>query len=184
MKTNKCCVEYLSSCIPLQVTTDYSADQYVGSISVICPCCKALKYRNKTFGLCWTSSKVKLVSLDPLPEPFCSLVFVTRTDSTHLLTKIKKYNSCFQMTLFGAINVVWDNFKYIYKEVTKKSDMAVFGVGADNFTDEVIQYQMDRTFAVRYNIMHFYLVETQLFSNIKQLTKSLWLSNKYKINNF
>lgn len=110
------------------VTIDYSADQSVaiGSMSVVCPHCKALKYRNETHGLCCASGKVKLAPLVPPPEPLRSLVSGTGTDSTHFLTQIQKYNSCFQMTSFGATNVVRDNFMPTFKVIATQSSFTPF----------------------------------------------------------
>lgn len=84
---------------------DYSADQAVaiGSMSVICPHCKALKYRNETPGLCCASRKVKLAPLVPPPEPLHSLVSGTGTDSTHFFEK----NPAIQQLLPN--DIVWRN---------------------------------------------------------------------------
>lgn len=98
-------------------TIDYSADRSVmiGSMSKKCQHCKALKFANETPGLCCANGKVKLPVLNPPPEPLRSLMSGTGSQSTHFLTNIQKYNSCFQMTSFGATNVIRDNFMPTYK---------------------------------------------------------------------
>lgn len=104
-------------------TIDYSADHSVaiGWMSVVCPHCKALKYRNETPGVCCASHKVKLIPLIPPPEPLRSLLSGTGAHSKHLLTQIQNYNNCFQMTSFGATNVVRDNFMPTFKVIAIQS---------------------------------------------------------------
>ncbi|XP_050064304.1 uncharacterized protein LOC126555410 [Aphis gossypii] len=80
-----------------------------------CSHCKALKYKNEANGLCCANGKVKLIPLDPPPEPLYSLVSGIGTDSIHFLTNIQQYNNCFQMTSFGATNVVRENFMPTFK---------------------------------------------------------------------
>lgn len=96
---------------------DYSGDQSVtiGSMSTVCPHCKAFKYRNETPGLCCANGKVKLSPLIPPPEPLRSLVSGYGAESKHFLKEIQNYNNCFQMTSFGATNVVRENFMPTFK---------------------------------------------------------------------
>ncbi|XP_050065299.1 uncharacterized protein LOC126554253, partial [Aphis gossypii] len=61
------------------------------------------------------NGKVKLIPLDPPPEPLQSLVSGIGTDSIHFLANIQQYNNCFQMTSFGATNVVRENFMPTFK---------------------------------------------------------------------
>lgn len=99
------------------VSIDYSNYQCVviGSMNSVCSHCKALKYKNEANGLCCANGKVKLIPLDPPPEPLYSLVSGIGTDSIHFLTHIQQYNNCFQMTSFGATNVVRENFMPTFK---------------------------------------------------------------------
>ncbi|CAF4946666.1 unnamed protein product [Pieris macdunnoughi] len=99
------------------VSIDYSNYQCVviGSMNSVCSHCKALKYKNEANGLCCANGKVKLIPLDPPPEPLYSLVSGIGTDSIHFLTHIQQYNNCFQMTSFGARNVVRENFMPTFK---------------------------------------------------------------------
>uniref|UniRef100_A0A1I8NL57 Helitron helicase-like domain-containing protein n=1 Tax=Musca domestica TaxID=7370 RepID=A0A1I8NL57_MUSDO len=98
-------------------TIDYSADQSVAivPISVLCPHCNALRYKNETPGMCCASGKVKLTPLTPPPDALNSLLSGSGRDSKHFLAHIQKYNNCFQMTSFGATNVIRDIFMTIFK---------------------------------------------------------------------
>ncbi|XP_076273144.1 uncharacterized protein LOC143204483 [Rhynchophorus ferrugineus] len=87
----------------------------IGSMNLVCSHCKALKYKNEANGLCCANGKVKLIQLDPPPEPLYSLVSGIGTDSIHFLTHIQQYNNCFQMTSFGATNAVRENFMPTFK---------------------------------------------------------------------
>ncbi|XP_076258517.1 uncharacterized protein LOC143195346 isoform X2 [Rhynchophorus ferrugineus] len=84
-------------------------------MNLVCSHCKALKYKNDANGLCCANGKVKLIQLDPPPEPLYSLVSGIGTDSIHFLTHIQQYNNCFQMTSFGATNAVRENFMPTFK---------------------------------------------------------------------
>lgn len=78
----------------------------IGAMSVECVHCSALKFPGETPGFCCSKGQIKLPTLKPPPEPLQSLVTGTHPDSTHFLAKIRKYNSCFQMTSFGATREV------------------------------------------------------------------------------
>lgn len=110
-------VSYIRAAFRYDSTIDYSADNNVmiGSMGVVCPHCKALKFRNESPGLCCASGKIKLAPLNSPPEPLNSLVLGSGIHSTHFLTNIQKYNACFQMTSFGATNIVRDNFMPTFK---------------------------------------------------------------------
>lgn len=56
-------------------------------------------------GICCASGKVKLQPLIDPPEPLSSYVSGENAISRHFLLNIRKYNSIFQMTSFGA-NIV------------------------------------------------------------------------------
>lgn len=99
------------------VAIDYSSEQIVaiGLMNIVCPHCKALKFKNEAPGLCCASGQVKLTPLVPPPEPLHSLVSGIGPDSNHFLTQIQQYNNCFQMTSFGATKVIRDNFMPTFK---------------------------------------------------------------------
>jgi hypothetical protein len=78
----------------------------------------ALKYSGESTGLCCAGGKVKLPQLVPPPDPLRSLVSGMGSDSNHFLANIQKYNSCFQMTSFGATHIVQNNFMPTFKVIT------------------------------------------------------------------
>lgn len=96
---------------------DYShhAKVIIGNMNKGCGHCGALKFKNETPGMCCSNGKVKLPALNLPPEPLSTLVSGTTSESKHFLTNIRKYNSCFQMTSFGATNIVRDNFMPTFK---------------------------------------------------------------------
>ena len=68
----------------------YCADTSVkiGEMATICQCCKALKYRGESTGLCCPGGKVKWPQLVPPPDPLRSLVSGMGSDSKHLLANM------------------------------------------------------------------------------------------------
>lgn len=87
----------------------------VESMNKVCTHCKALKLKNEAPGICCLNGKVKLPVLNAPPEPLFSLVAGTTTQSKHFLNNIRNYNTCFQMTSFGATNVITDNYMPTFK---------------------------------------------------------------------
>ncbi len=83
---------------------DYSLSRHVliGSMNYVCPYCKALKFIGECKGMCCAAGKIKLSQLIEPPEPLKTLLAGYTADSIHFLSNIRKYNSCFQMTSFGA----------------------------------------------------------------------------------
>lgn len=65
--------------------------------------------------MCCSAGKVKLPPFEPLPVPLNSLVMVNHPDHIHFLKRIRQYNGCFQMTSFGAKQVVEDGFMPTFK---------------------------------------------------------------------
>ena len=96
---------------------DYSLSRCVqiGTMSKICPYCKALKFNGETMGMCCASGKVKLPQLAAPPEPLKTLLTGTTSESKRFLSNIRKYNSCFQMTSFGAQIENQDQFMPTFK---------------------------------------------------------------------
>jgi hypothetical protein len=68
----------------------------------VCPYCNALKFPGETKGMCCAGGKIKLPRLQEPPEPLQTLLAGNIAESKHFLPNIRKYNSCFQMTSFGA----------------------------------------------------------------------------------
>ncbi|GFY26356.1 uncharacterized protein TNCV_25531 [Trichonephila clavipes] len=91
---------------------DYSLHQNVviGKMDKICMYCSELKFKNETRGMCCASGKVKLPELHSPPEPLSTFLSGVTRVSKHFLENIRKYNSCFQMTSFGATNIVRENY--------------------------------------------------------------------------
>ncbi|UYV81485.1 hypothetical protein LAZ67_20001335 [Cordylochernes scorpioides] len=69
-----------------------------------CRFCGTLRWKDESSGMCCSNGKVCLPLIDLPPEPLRSLLSGENSDSVHLLRNIRKYNSCFQMTSFGAEN--------------------------------------------------------------------------------
>ena len=66
--------------------------------------------------MCCASGKVKLTLLAAPPEPLKTLLTETTSESKHFfLSQIRKYNSCFQMTSFGAQIENQDQFMPTFK---------------------------------------------------------------------
>ena len=82
-------------------------------MSKICPYCKALKFNGETMGMCCASGKVKLPLMAAPLEPLKTFLTGSTSESKRFLSKIRKYNSCFQMTSFGAQIESLDQF-YVY----------------------------------------------------------------------
>ncbi|XP_061395554.1 uncharacterized protein LOC133331174, partial [Musca vetustissima] len=91
---------------------DYGSHELIaiGSMNNVCRHCNAYKYKHETPGMCCSNGKIVLPQLLPPPQPLLSLMTGSHLDSQHFLSNIRKYNSAFQMTSFGATNVIRENF--------------------------------------------------------------------------
>ncbi|UYV75784.1 hypothetical protein LAZ67_13001346 [Cordylochernes scorpioides] len=76
----------------------------LGMMDTTCRFCGALRCKDESSGMCCLNGKVRLPLIDLPPEPLRSLLSGENSDSVHFLRNIRKYNSCFQMTSFGAEN--------------------------------------------------------------------------------
>ena len=99
------------------VNYDYSLHPSVdiGKMDKVCGHCGARKFNNETPGMCCANGKVRLPTLHPPPEPLLSLLSGNSADSKHFLQNIRKYNSAFQMTSFGADKVFQDQYMPTFK---------------------------------------------------------------------
>lgn len=99
---------------------DYSLHKFVviGEMDKVCQYCNAFKFATETPGMCCASGKVRLQELQYPPEPLATLLSGTTRESKHFLDNIQMYNSCFQMTSFGATNVIKDNFMPTFKVIS------------------------------------------------------------------
>ena len=100
-----------ASCVHLSfeyaTDIDYSSHSKiaVSAMDKECKNCHALKFRNGAPGICCASGKVVLPPLTTPPEPLQSLIAGASDDSKLFLRKTRKFNSCFQMTSFGATKI-------------------------------------------------------------------------------
>jgi hypothetical protein len=78
----------------------------IGTMDKECPHCNALKFKNETAGMCCASGKVQLPAIETPPEPLNGLLIGTDPDSNLFLKSTRTFNSCFQMTSFGATEIV------------------------------------------------------------------------------
>ncbi|VVC45421.1 Hypothetical protein CINCED_3A022633 [Cinara cedri] len=91
----------------------------IGVMNKQCQHCHALKYLSESAGFCCTSGKVVLPPLNLTPDPLKALLAGAKSQSKLFLRKIHKFNSCFQMTSFGATKIVQNadgrNFQSTFK---------------------------------------------------------------------
>ena len=82
----------------------------VGTLSVECTHCGALKFPQETESLCCLKGNVQLEAF-PQPQSFLRhLCEGTNTAGKHFLASIRKYNSAFQMTSFGCNEITMAGF--------------------------------------------------------------------------
>ncbi|VDN05605.1 unnamed protein product, partial [Onchocerca ochengi] len=86
----------------------------IGTMNEVCPYCKALKFKGEAKGMCCAAGKIKLPQLEEPSEPLKTLLAGYSAESKRFLSKIRKYNSCFQMTSFGA-EIVTTHFMPTFK---------------------------------------------------------------------
>ncbi|UYV60223.1 hypothetical protein LAZ67_1000470 [Cordylochernes scorpioides] len=96
---------------------DYKADSSVdiGQMSRVCQFCSALRFRDEPFGLCCKQGRVSLPAIESPPEPIFSLLSGLHPLSKSFLLHIRRYNSIFQMTSFGARQVVEQGYMPTFK---------------------------------------------------------------------
>ncbi|XP_069965797.1 uncharacterized protein [Bactrocera oleae] len=81
----------------------------------VCKYCKALKWKEESTGICCSGGKVRLDPIEQPPEPLQSLLCGDHIYSQHFLNNIRRYNSAFQMTSFGAKEANEGNFMPTFK---------------------------------------------------------------------
>lgn len=79
---------------------DYSSHSQIviGAMDKECQHCHAFKYKGESAGFCCASGKVVLPPLNSPPETLKTLLAGATPQSKLFLRKIRKFNSCFQMT--------------------------------------------------------------------------------------
>lgn len=80
----------------------------IGKMDQLCMYCQALKFQKEAPGMCCSKGKISLQPLNEPPEPLQSYVSGTTAISKYFLSNIRKFNSAFQMTSFGASKVVYN----------------------------------------------------------------------------
>lgn len=96
---------------------EYETDSTVslGAMNNKCHWCNALKWKEEPPGMCCSAGKVQLPPYEQLPEPLYSLIMDIHPEHDHFMNRIRKYNSCFQMTSFGAKQIIKDGFMPTFK---------------------------------------------------------------------
>ena len=91
-------------------------DVVIGPMDKLCIHCRALKFQKETPGMCCSNGKVNLLPMGEPPQPLLTYVAGATRESKHFLQHIRKYNSCFQMTSFGATHIErFENFEPTFK---------------------------------------------------------------------
>lgn len=96
---------------------DYSEQNNIkiGPMNKICPKCNAKKWADEASGMCCSGGKVTLPEIQDPPELLKDLLTGSHPYSSNFLNNIRKYNSLFQMTSFGAKVVRESNFMPTFK---------------------------------------------------------------------
>ena len=82
----------------------------IGTLSLQCSNCGALKFERETDSLCCSKGNVQLEQF-PQVQPFLQHLYEgTDSDGKHFLANIRKYNCAFQMTSFGCNEVSMAGF--------------------------------------------------------------------------
>ena len=82
----------------------------IGTLSLQCSNCGALKFKRETDSLCCSKGNVQLEEF-PQVQPFLQHLYEGRdSDGKHFLANICKYNCAFQMTSFGCNEILMAGF--------------------------------------------------------------------------
>ncbi|GFT36845.1 uncharacterized protein TNCV_174561 [Trichonephila clavipes] len=81
----------------------------IGAMHKECQHCNALKFKNEPAGLCCVSGKVQLPEIETPSAPMNRLLIGTDSDTNLFMKSNRIFNSCFQMTSFGATETVKNN---------------------------------------------------------------------------
>ena len=85
-----------------EVNYSMRGDIQIVEMRFTCQFCRALKWGGESPGMCCSNGKVNLPSLEEPPQPLRDLLAESSLTSDSFLKLIRKYNSAFQMTSFGA----------------------------------------------------------------------------------
>ncbi|XP_045453030.1 uncharacterized protein LOC123662192 [Melitaea cinxia] len=105
------------SAMNYSTTIDYQNYRIVciGSPSIVCQYCSALRWKDESKGLCCSNGKVKLDEIGAPPEPLNSLLDESHPKHTEFMRHIRRYNNAFQMTSFKSQRVVENGFMPTFK---------------------------------------------------------------------
>ncbi|CAH2094973.1 unnamed protein product [Euphydryas editha] len=100
-----------NSAMSYDPSISYKDDRIVsiGTMSVVCIHCLALKFKDESKGMCCLQGKVKLEEILSPPEPLHSLL-TGHQKSKQFMRNIRRYNKAFQMTSFKSNQVVERGF--------------------------------------------------------------------------
>ena len=94
---------------------DFCNTTNVGTLSVKCSNCGAIKFPMETESLCCSKGNVQL---DAFPQPPVFLQHLYEgvdSNGKHFLTNIRKYNCAFQMTSFGCSEITMAGFNPTFR---------------------------------------------------------------------
>jgi len=96
---------------------DYETTISIGTMSITCNFCMAMRFTGESEGICCKQGKVRLEPFQPPPEPLNTLFSGTYPESNKFLRNIRKYNSCFSMTSSGtsAATTLPTSFNYTFR---------------------------------------------------------------------
>ncbi|GFU58577.1 helitron_like_N domain-containing protein [Nephila pilipes] len=121
------CASFVRLAFEYAPDINYSAHSKIaiGAIDKVCRYCQALKFQKEALGICCASGNVIPSPIPTPPEPLLSLLAGNSDDSKLFLRKIRKFNSCFQMTSFGTTKIcdlasVGRNFEEREERVTTR----------------------------------------------------------------
>ena len=77
---------------------------YLGSMTTVCPHCRALRFPRETLNCCH-NGKVSLSALAACPQPLKDLFTGTSNEARNFRGNIRQYNSAFAFASFGAQTV-------------------------------------------------------------------------------
>ncbi|XP_054266833.1 uncharacterized protein LOC128989005 [Macrosteles quadrilineatus] len=89
-------------------TLDYSSHVLikVGRMDTECRYCRALKWKEEPVGMCCAGGKVAIHRPQEPVQPMKELFLGETNESKRFLKNIRRYNTCFHMTSFGADTIV------------------------------------------------------------------------------
>ncbi|VVC35150.1 DNA helicase Pif1-like, partial [Cinara cedri] len=116
----------------------------IGAMDKECPHCHALKFKNEPAGMCCASGKVQLPEIETPSEPLNGLLIGTDPDSNVFLKSIRTFNSCFQMTSFGATEIVRNTNANVLTTCFSARAQILWDNHKDSMTDDILHQHRTR----------------------------------------